>query len=437
MTSGIELRSFDRTAAERSWVSRPETTRQLEQLIAEAPRAIARGAGLSYSPASFGPDVHVIDMTRFDRVLSFSPQSGQVTVEPGISVGRLTAFLADRGRYLPALPGYPRITIGGCLAFDIHGKSQAHSGNFSRWVESLVLRHVDHGEIHCSRQRERDVFELTLGGLGLTGIVTQVVLNTAPLQGSCVQVTTTLVSDLCEAAELLREQANTADISYSWHDLNLAKKQFGRGVVYIERFVPQTQSAHAELAERPLTAHVHLGVWNRLTTRPALALYGALVRRPSVRHVPLQQALFPIYGKEIYYALFGKRGFREYQVIIAHHSFPQFSCDLRRLLQASGVPITLGSLKVFQGEPRYVGFSGEGIALALDVPASRKSLQLFSAIDELVVRYAGVINLSKDSRVSAGLCERVLPGYRQFAAELRRFDPACRYGSALSRQIGL
>jgi len=409
----------------------------LEQLIAEAPSAIARGAGLSYSPASFGAGAQVIDMTRFDRVLDFEPQSGQVTVEPGISVGSLTAFLAEKGRYMPALPGYPRITVGGCLAFDIHGKSQIHSGNFSRWVDSLVLRHVDHGELRCSRHREREVFELTLGGMGLTGIVTQVVLDTAPLPSTCVQVSKTFVSDLCEAAELLRQQANTADISYSWHDLNLPGKQFGRGVVYIERFAPERQASPAELPPRPLTSHLPMGGWNRLTTRPAMALYGALVRRPGVAHVPLQQALFPIHGKEIYYMLFGGRGFREYQVIIPHGSFAEFATDLARLLGAAKVPITLGSLKVFKGEPRYVGFSAEGIALALDVPATHNSLGLFSELDELVVRYRGVINLSKDSRVTSGLCERVLPGYRQFAEELRRFDPARRYASALSEQIGL
>jgi decaprenylphospho-beta-D-ribofuranose 2-oxidase len=409
----------------------------LAQWIAESPLAIARGAGLSYSPASFGAGACVIDMTHFDRVLGFEPQSGQVTVEPGISVGRLTAFLAERGRYLPALPGYPRITVGGCLAFDIHGKSQTHSGNFSRWVHSLVLRHVDHGEVCCSKDREREVFELTLGGLGLTGIITQVVLNTAALPGMCIQVNTTQVNDLCEAAELLRDQAASADISYSWHDLNLPKKQFGRGVVYIERFVPERQASHAELAPRQVTAHFGVPGWNRLTTRPALALYGALARRSSVAHLPLQQALFPIHGKEIYYALFGWPGFREYQVIIPHNSFTAFASDLQRLLNAAQVPITLGSLKVFKGEPRYIGFSGEGIALALDVPATRRSRGLFSQLDELVVRYRGVINLSKDSRVSTALCERTLPGYRQFASELRRFDSARRYTSALSKQIGL
>jgi decaprenylphospho-beta-D-ribofuranose 2-oxidase len=149
MRDAALLTSFDSTHSLRTRVSRPETYRHLNDAVATNDVVIARGAGLSYCPASFGADALSIDVTRFDRMLAYDASSGEVEVEPGLSIGALVGFLAARGRYLPALPGYPSITVGGCMAFDVHGKSQFHSGNFADWVVDFDLAHRDLTEQAC------------------------------------------------------------------------------------------------------------------------------------------------------------------------------------------------------------------------------------------------------------------------------------------------
>ena len=136
LSDATAITSFDGTESVVARLARPERYRDLEALVARGP-AIARGAGLSYCAASVGQSALGIDMTRFDRLLAFDELAGLVTVEAGLRVGALTEFLAGRGHFLPVLPGYPAITVGGCLAFDVHGKSQHHSGNFSESVASL------------------------------------------------------------------------------------------------------------------------------------------------------------------------------------------------------------------------------------------------------------------------------------------------------------
>jgi decaprenylphospho-beta-D-ribofuranose 2-oxidase len=431
-----ELESFDRSVRQQVEVRRPETLRSLEQVIRESPKAIARGAGLSYSAASFGADAVTLDMTKFDRVLAFDEESGLVTVEPGIRIGSLTEFLLSRGRYLPALPGYPAITVGGCVAFDVHGKSQAHSGNFEQWVESFVLHHRDHGRLECSRDVETSLFELTLGGMGLTGVLTRVRLRTAPAPSSTIELEVRPVNNLVHAAEVLQSAAPDAACLYSWNNLNLRGARFGRGAAYVERFVPSEATHSTSLLERNASKSLPLCIWGHFGTRLALGVYGAM-QRPCKVELDLQRALFPIYGKEAYYAGFGPNGFREYQVIVPFDRWPQFALALQQQLDTAGVPVTLGSLKVFRGEAGFLRFSGTGICLALDVPASSRSRALFEALDELAICHHALVNLSKDSRLSKGTCQRVFPHYSAFRAALDRFDPNRRYGSQLSQQLGL
>ena len=84
---------------------------------------IARGAGLSLCGASFGDNVSSVDMQKFNRILSFDDINGIITVEAGASLGKLYKFLAPRGWMVPVQPGYPDITIGGCIAANVHGKN--------------------------------------------------------------------------------------------------------------------------------------------------------------------------------------------------------------------------------------------------------------------------------------------------------------------------
>lgn len=431
------LESFDGTERIPTRILRPETYQQLHDSVVSSDVSIARGAGLSYSAASFGQGAVSIDLSRFDRLLGYDAGTGQVDVEPGVRVGELAAFLHGRGRHLPALPGYPTITVGGCIAFDIHGKSQFHSGNFGDWVEQIELLHRDHGALVCSREQEREVFELTVGGAGWTGIVTRARLRTAPLPGQGVELATIPVGDLREAADVLRTEAGSAASLYSWNDLNRHGKEFGRGVVYRERFVEVAPDARTPEPVCDIWSRFRWRGWNRLSTSPVLGAYAGLQRRASPRVLSLGAAHFPIRGKEYYYAAFGPGGFREYQLIVPFERWPSFVEALKTLLGQARVPVTLGSLKLFQGDPTALRFRMPGICLALDVPAGAGADLLWSRLDELAIASGALVNLSKDSRLSAAVLERLFPNYDRFRTNLLRFDPLRRCGSRLRDQAGV
>jgi decaprenylphospho-beta-D-ribofuranose 2-oxidase len=433
----LNLSSFDATERLDARVVRPETYRHLFDVIASEEIAIARGAGLSYAAASFGAGVLSIDLSRFDRILAHDVQSGSVEVEPGVQIGMLADFLAGRGRYLPAMPGYPSITVGGCMAFDIHGKSQFHSGNFAEWVEAFSLHHRDHGSITCSREQNAEIFALTLGGAGLTGIITSARLRTAPLPGNSVEVSVVPVRNLLEAAEALRSRAEQAACLYSWNNLNLRGASFGSGAVYVERFVGAASRGSDPRPSMDLRCRLPVHVWNGISTALSLRAYGWLQDRAKPRVLSLHAALFPLRGKELYFAGFGQQGFREYQLIVPFDQWETFVPALDRLLAAAKLPVTLGSLKLFRGRARLLRFSGAGICLALDVPACAKSVQLFAEIDALALKHTAVVNLSKDSRLSADICQRLFPEHAHFRESLVRFDPMRRYQSNLRSRVGV
>src|SRR5262245_36078716 len=123
------LVSFDGGSRAEASVQRPDRY-SFFHASQQAVYSIARGAGLSFSSASFGPATVTVDLRAFNRILDFDATNGVVEVEMGLSLGELFHFLKKRDFYLPVQPGYPAITVGGCIAADVHGKNAARDGTF-------------------------------------------------------------------------------------------------------------------------------------------------------------------------------------------------------------------------------------------------------------------------------------------------------------------
>jgi decaprenylphospho-beta-D-ribofuranose 2-oxidase len=434
-----ELVSFDGTEACRAALVRPDHYRDLRAVLEGPGPFAARGAGLSYCQASAGDGVTTISTRSFNRFLAFDAARMQVSVEPGLSVGELVRFAVGRGGWFPVLPGHPAITVGGCVAFNVHGKSQHDVGCFSDHVVSLTLLHPDHGELVCGPSDNAGIFELTLGGMGLTGYIASITLQLQPLPGQGIRRTAHPVRNLAEAVELMRSLAAGGEgpgTLYSWNDLNQRGARFGRGIVHAESFEPVAPSSRARY--RRLAPSPRRGpqvARTRAVTGVLSVGYTARERTTGGRVRSVEDAAFPINGNEAYYRLFGRRGFREYQVVIPTDAWPAASREVQRVVADADLPVTLGSLKLFRGAPRLLWFQTDGVCLALDVAAGDRGERLFAELDRVALDHGGLVNLSKDSRLAGSTVRALYPGFGEFCRRLSDHDPGRRFDSMLRRRI--
>ena len=436
------IKSFDGTEKIYSDFERPERYNALFDILKKSSPLIARGAGLSYCLASAGEGASSISSRLFNRVLDFDEERGEILVEPGMTIGELFDLVVKHGWFFPVIPGHTSITIGGCAAFNVHGKTQYDLGNFIEFVQEFKLFHPDHGEITCSRLQNSEIFFLTLGGFGLTGYITEIKLRLHKLDSEFVILKRTAVENLCQAAALMEDTSKNEGKLYSWNDLNQKGRKFGRGIVY-ESIKSQNKFEVARKIDQCLAAETRSGILPPLfhnkfaTTLFCEAFYRKERLLPEETLCGLKESCFPINGKEIYYHLFGKNGFREYQMIIPFVHWDEAIARIQELIAGMQIPIALGSLKLFHAfsGQQYLNFCQEGVCLSLDVPSRAPVLDFFNRLDEIVIKFNGISNLSKDSRISAGTVEKMFPEYHRFKSKLREFDPKKRFVSALRRRI--
>ncbi|MEO6708668.1 MAG: FAD-binding oxidoreductase [Planctomycetota bacterium] len=134
----------------------------------------------------FGTDTLHLDTRAMQRILDFDAQRGLLEVEAGIQWPGLMDFLqtAQAGRSRPwgiaqKQTGADRLSIGGALAANIHGRGltlQPFVGD----IESFVIVDATGSPLRCSREENRQLFELAIGGYGLFGAVYSVQLRLVP-----------------------------------------------------------------------------------------------------------------------------------------------------------------------------------------------------------------------------------------------------------------
>ncbi|WP_320535195.1 FAD-binding oxidoreductase [Robbsia andropogonis] len=407
---------------------------------------IARGAGLSYAGASFVEGGDSIGHLAFDRVLDFDPLTGIVEVECGISLAALHGFLQRQGRYLSIQPGHGAISIGGCIAADVHGKNHAKEGTFHHQVESVRLWHPAHGELIVSRAADADVFDLTCGGYGLTGHLLTARLYTAAMPSQSVRLTTRPFDRFESGITALHASLDRSDFSYTWHDFINKGDRFGSGYLTEAQFVATDTAADMTLLRRKpstLSADTRARLPINLLGNSSARLLNYLYRRKQERIglggrlIGLEAALYPAQQVESYFRLFGRPGFHEYQALLPHDAAPAFIDAIATALVRSPCPVTLASAKLFVGPRSRLRFSGDGVCLALNFPRHPNAEPLLQCLDMHLVEFGGLPNIIKDSRLPREVAEACYPEMDAFRAALRGFDAKRLFRSTLSERLGL
>jgi len=417
----------------------PDRYRDLLSLFSHGPIA-ARGAGISYVAASFGEGIKSVGMRRFDRILAFDAQARWIEVEAGASLGKLYDFCRQYSLALPVQPGHPQITIGGCIAGNVHGKNQYREGLFGDHVQQIDLFHPARGLIGLSREHNTELFALTIGGLGLTGIIVSAKLSLVPMAASFMTVEHLPVGDLDEAFAVVAELRASREMVYSWLDLaDLAR--LGRGYVVAASSTPNGTETDQPLVYRdmdPDGVRFRLPLLTRATLPVINRLYRYLgTRQAAPRRVPRSEILFPALGKELYFNGYGRSGFIELQALVPESAAKAYIARVVGLVRKHARPIGLTTLKPFRGKSSFLHYTGNGFSFTIDVPADSESMNLLSDLDELNCDFGAVTAVMKDSRLSANVARRQYPEYALFKERLNAFDPARLFASALSRRLEL
>jgi FAD/FMN-containing dehydrogenase len=401
------------------------------------------GNGRSYGDSNLNPGGALLMGAQLDRFIQFDPATGLLRCEAGVLLSSIIQLVLPQGWFLPVTPGTQFVTVGGAIANDVHGKNHHLAGSFGNHVLRLELLRSDGTRLLCSPQDNPDWFAATIGGLGLTGLITWAEIQLKRVANPYLDTESIRFRCLEEFFELSTASEKDFEYTVSWIDCAFTGRRLGRGLFNRGNHAPAVMGTTQVPAGLPsgvaqpsmrVPVTPPLSLINTLSLKAFNTLYFNKQRADTVRGLQHYRPFFyPLDALLEWNRIYGPRGFYQYQCVVPPDRALPATRQLLETIAASGMGSFLAVLKQF-GSPASRGmlsFPEPGTTLALDFPnQGEKLMRLLAQLDRIVLDAGGRLYPAKDGRMGAAAFKAGYPNWQAFSSYV---DP--RFASGFWRRV--
>ena len=413
------ITSWGRIFQETGDTSRPRSLQEIREVLKEGQKPLLPvGIGRSYGDSCIIKDGHHIRSLNLDRFLAFDRNTGILRCEAGVTLAQILQVAVPAGFFLPVTPGTKFVTIAGAIANDVHGKNHYQDGTIGCHVTALHLIRSDGSEQVLTPEDNEELFRATIGGLGLTGMITWVELKLKKASGYF-HVENIRFENIDEFFKIAEESNKDWAYTVSWVDCLAKGEKLGRGIFMRGN---HNESSHRECK---VTTVPKIGVpisfpdfaLNNTTIKIFNELYFRKSPKLSVnREQHFEPFFYPLDIINNWNLIYGNRGFYQYQFVLPVHEKDTI-VKIFETIADSGQGSFLAVFKEFGSipSPGMLSFPKPGYTLALDFAnLGSATTDLLNKLDDLVMPAGGALYPAKDGRMPPDVFRQSHPKLEEF-----------------------
>jgi decaprenylphospho-beta-D-ribofuranose 2-oxidase len=419
-------------------------------------KVTVRGAGRSYNDASLNGGGVVMDLSAMNKVLSWDPETGIVTAQPGLTLNNLWRVVLPDGWWPPVVSGTMTTTLGGCLATNIHGKNNFKMGPIGEHVLEFSALLPTGAQVTCSPHKNGDLFRSMISGLGMLGVFTSITLQMKKVHSGLLEVRGWSVPDLKTHLHDLLEHAPDNDYTVGWLDGIAGGSGLGRGQVHTARYLQEGEDPDPQktmqVSRQMLPATIFgmpKGILHYFMAPFFITPFVGLVNtakyvmgmRRELFHQPHAAFHFLLDYIPNWELAYGRGGLIQYQSFLPKETAQQAWTELLLLSHKRGLPSYLAVTKRHRPDAFLLSHAVDGFSLALDFKVTGSSRarmsQMLQDFDNIVTEAGGRFYFAKNSETTAKTTRRFLGDetVEKFKALKHRTDPNNILESDLYRRV--
>ena len=391
------------------------------------------GSGSSIVGAFFSNNGNVVKIESDKEIINFRKEDRQIDVFSSITLDKLYNYLIKYGLYLKSVPSYPGASVGGCIASNVHGQNQFNEGCFGDHVIKIKIFHPKKGVISLSRDENEDIFFLTIGGYGGTGVILEVTLQAYFINSDIIDVKNISFNSILESYEILINEKDNYDYFHGWCAISPTNNQ--KGIMSLGKISEKGFKYDNSHNVLPFHYTKKINLFGTFVIWWVNLFYFILNKYFYKKTKTLYDFLFPSAKNFFYFSMFGNKGIIEHQVIIPHDNVLLYLDELNSIISKNNPRISLCHMKLFRGKSRYVNFNGDGFCLALHFFNDGISNTTLSEIDKIDIKYNCMANLVKDSRITTDAIRKHYPNCEEFIRSVKKYDPSLMFSNLIIEKI--
>jgi L-gulonolactone oxidase len=443
VSAGLQLTehplSWGRVLKGPVFLGAPRFVDQVPALMADASRerlsCLAIGLSRSYGDSGLNLHHAAISMGHLDRVIAFDREAGILRAEAGLTLSDAIRRVAPHGWFLPTTPGTRLVTFGGAVANDVHGKNHHRAGTFGTNVRRIGLIRSDRGLVELGPNDEPELFQATIGGLGLTGAIVWVEIQLARIESCFLDSESIPFNTLDDFARLAQDSAADHEHTVAWVDTSTALRGRARGVFTRSNWRRDGRfDLHDDAKRLSLPMDFPAFALNRLSLRVLNEFFFWRFSSPPRRRAEhYGKAFHPLDAIGGWNRLYGGRGFYQFQCVTPTEAGVEPIGEMLAEIAASGQGSFLTVLKTFgdRPSPGLLSFPRPGCTFAIDFANhGEATYRLLSRLDAITAAAGGRLYPAKDGRMPPAMMAAGYPALERFCGSI---DPA--FSSSFWRRV--
>ena len=377
---------------------------------------LAYAQGRSYGDVCQNQKGILLDTQHLDHFIEYDRENGILRCEAGVTFENILQLIIPHNWFLPVTPGTKYISVGGAIANDVHGKNHHKAGTFGRYVLKFELLRSNGERLICSPTENIELFNATIGGLGLTGLINWVEFSLKKIPGSNISQESFRFNNLQEFFTLSDESDNDWEYTVAWIDCIASGDELGRGLFMRGNHCEAKKKHKFKSAKLSVPIDAPGFLLNKYTVNAFNNLY---FKKPLKQYseIDFDPFFYPLDAILNWNRLYGKKGFMQYQCVIPTEHRETAMLEMLSIISASGQASFLSVLKEFGNieSPGLLSFPRQGTTLALDFPnRDDKTLELLNKLDVITLKYSGSVYPAKDARMSPASFAKYYPNWKEF-----------------------
>ncbi|NQW30031.1 MAG: FAD-binding oxidoreductase [Ignavibacteria bacterium] len=409
---------------------------------------LAHGLGRSYGDSCLNNGGTILLTSQMNSIVNFDAKKGIIRAQSGVSIADILSLVVQHGWFVPVTPGTKFVTLGGALANDVHGKNHHIAGSFGCHVRSFELIRSSGERLVCSPGSNSSLFSATIGGMGLTGLITWIEIQLIAIGSAKILMDRKQVSSINEMISALIHADEKAQYTVGWIDTTSGDNKLGRGVMFKgihatkaevgedenTQFMDSQYSANQAnsiFSVVPKFGQYFLNAKTIFMFNSAYFQYNSTSDKSYLASI--DSFFYPLDKIPKWNRIYGATGMLQYQFVVPMHDGKFIVQSVLKKLRSIRASSFLSVLKVFGdiGSPGMMSFPMPGVTLSLDIPAGIAGLlPTLDFCDEMIAEVGGRIYAAKDSRMRGSVYRKMYPRLEEFCTLI---DP--QFSSSFWRRV--